>query len=130
MAGLGLRPVSDTSDRPGQHWAGLDAGDGLRPANSGLRRVAGWAGPEASLSHEAAKPWVGCWLLGSRTTLLVAPGTSAGRAGLSCAWAGMGGLLAAGQPDYAAGCAWNLGWAGWAELCLGGLLDGQGLFHA
>ena len=33
----------------------------------------------------------------------------------------MGGLLAAGQPDYAAGCAWNLGWAGWAELCLGGL---------
>ena len=25
----------------------------------------------------------------------------------------MGGLLAAGQPDYAAGCAWNLGWAGW-----------------
>ena len=39
----------------------------------------------------------------------------------------MGGLLAAGQPDYAAGCAWNLGWAGWAELCLGGLLDGQGL---
>ena len=44
-----------------------------------LRRVAGWAGPEASLS---------CWLLGSRTTLLVAPGTSAGRAGLSCAWAG------------------------------------------
>ena len=25
----------------------------------------------------------------------------------------MGGLLAAGQPDYAA----NLGWAGWAELC-------------
>ena len=41
----------------------------------------------------------------------------------------MGGLLAAGQPDYAAGCAWNLGWAGWAELCLGGLMDGQGLFH-
>ena len=41
----------------------------------------------------------------------------------------MGGLLAAGQPGYAAGCAWNLGWAGWAELCLGGLLDGQGLFH-
>ena len=41
----------------------------------------------------------------------------------------MGGLLAAGQPDQAAGCAWNLGWAGWAELCLGGLLDGQGLFH-
>ena len=31
----------------------------------------------------------------------------------------MGGLLAAGQP---AGCAWNLGWAGWAELCLGGLV--------
>ena len=29
----------------------------------------------------------------------------------------MGGLLAAGQPDYAAGCAWNLGWAGWAGLC-------------
>ena len=28
----------------------------------------------------------------------------------------MGGLLAAGQPDQAAGCAWNLGWAGWAEL--------------
>ena len=28
----------------------------------------------------------------------------------------MGGLLAA-------------GWAGWAELCLGGLLDGQGLSH-
>ena len=27
MAGLGLRPVSDTSDRPGQQadWAGLDA---------------------------------------------------------------------------------------------------------
>ena len=41
----------------------------------------------------------------------------------------MGGLLAAGQPDQAAGCAWNLGWAGWAEPCLGGLLDGQGLFH-
>ena len=41
----------------------------------------------------------------------------------------MGGLLAAGQPDQAAGCAWNLGWAGWAELCLGGLLDGQGLCH-
>ena len=40
---------------------------------------------------------------------------------------GIHGLLAAGQPDYAAGCAWNLGWAGWAELCL--LLDGQGLFH-
>ena len=38
----------------------------------------------------------------------------------------MGGLLAAGQLDDAAGCAWNLGWA---ELCLGGLLDGQGLFH-
>ena len=37
------------------------------------------------------------------------------------------GLLAAGQPDQAAGCVWNLGWAGWAELCLGGLLDGQGL---
>ena len=37
----------------------------------------------------------------------------------------MGGLLAAGQPDQAAGCAW----AGWAELCLGGLLDGQGLCH-
>ena len=32
----------------------------------------------------------------------------------------MGGLLAAGQPDQAAGCAWNLGWAGWAEPCLGG----------
>ena len=32
----------------------------------------------------------------------------------------MGGLLAAGQPDQAAGCAWNLGWVGWAELCLGG----------
>ena len=48
----------------------------------------GWAGPEASLSHKAAKPWVG--------------------------WAA---------------CAWNLGWAGWAELCLGGLLDGQGLCH-
>ena len=31
----------------------------------------------------------------------------------------MGGLLAAGQPDQAAGCAWNLGWAGWAELGLG-----------
>ena len=41
----------------------------------------------------------------------------------------MGGLLAAGQPDQAAGCAWNLGRAGWAELCLGGLLDGQGLCH-
>ena len=27
-------------------------------------------------------------LLGSRTTLLLAPETSAGRAGLSCAWAG------------------------------------------
>ena len=40
------------------------------------------------VSATAAKPWVGCWLLGSRTTLLVAPGTSAGRAGLSCAWAG------------------------------------------
>ena len=39
----------------------------------------------------------------------------------------LGGLLAAGQPDQAAGCAWNLGWAGWAELRLGGLLDGQGL---
>ena len=30
---------------------------------------------------------------------------------------------------WVAGCrtaaAWNLGWAGWAELCLGGLLDGQ-----
>ena len=25
------------------------------------------------------------------------------------------------QPDYAVGCAWNFGWA---ELCLGGLLDG------
>ena len=31
---------------------------------------------------------VGCWLPGSRTTLLVAPETWAGRAGLSCAWAG------------------------------------------
>ena len=31
-----------------------------------LGRVAGWAGPEACLSHEAAKPWVGCWLLGSQ----------------------------------------------------------------
>ena len=41
----------------------------------------------------------------------------------------MGGLLAAGQPDYAVGCAWNFGWAGWAELCLGGSLDGQGLSH-
>ena len=39
-----------------------------------------------------------------------------------------GWLLAAGQPDQAGGCAWNLGWAG-AELCLGGLLDGQGLCH-
>ena len=32
---------------------------------------AGWAEVgcwEASLSHEAAKPWVGCWLPGSRTT--------------------------------------------------------------
>ena len=40
-----------------------------------LRRVAGWAGPEASLSHEAAKPdyAVGCaWNFGWR-------------AGLSCA---------------------------------------------
>ena len=36
----------------------------------------------------------------------------------------MGGLLAAGQPDYAVNCAWNFGWAGWAELCLGGSLDG------
>ena len=38
----------------------------------------------------------------------------------------MGGLLAAGQPDYAVGCA-----AGWAELCLGRsgseLLAGPGL---
>ena len=41
----------------------------------------------------------------------------------------MGGLLAAGQPDYAVGCAWKFGWAGWAELCLGGSLDGQGLSH-
>ena len=32
------------------------------------------------------------------------------------------GWLAAGQPDYAVGCAWNFGWAGWAELCLGGSL--------
>ena len=52
--------------------------------------------------------------------------------GLGRLWAGpeaspSRGLLAAGQP--AAGCAWNLGWAGWAELCLGGLLDGQGLCH-
>ena len=30
-------------------------------------------GLKPSLSHEAAKPWVGCWLPGSRTTLLVAP---------------------------------------------------------
>ena len=61
MAGLGLRPVSD---RPGQaDWAVLDAIealDRLRPASlkpgglgwGWLRRVAGWAGPEASLSHE------------------------------------------------------------------------------
>ena len=33
--------------------------------------------------------------------------------------------MAAGQPDYGVGCAWNFGWAGWAELCLGGSLDGQ-----
>ena len=30
--------------------------------------------------------------------------------------------MAAGQPDYAVGCVWNFGWAGWAELCLGGSL--------
>ena len=54
---------------------------GASAGQAGLRWVAGWAGPEASLSHKAAKPWVGCWLP-------VAPGTWAGRAGLSCAWAG------------------------------------------
>ena len=62
----------------------------LKPGGLGwgwLRRVAGWAGPEASLSHKAAKPWV---VLGSWIMVLVAPGTS----------------------------------AGWAELCLGGSLDG------
>ena len=69
MAGLGLRPVSDTSDRPGQ--AVLDAIEAsLKPGGLGwgwLRRVAGWVGPEASLSHEAAKPWAppGCaWNFG------------------------------------------------------------------
>ena len=36
----------------------------------------------------------------------------------------MGRLLAAGQPDYSVGCAWHFGWAGWAELCLGGSLLG------
>ena len=99
MAGLGLRPVSDTSDRPGQaDWSVLDAIEALdrlspaslKPGGLGwgwLRRVAGWAGPEASLSHEAAKPWA---VLGSWIMVLVAPGTS----------------------------------AGWAELCLGGSLDG------
>ena len=47
MAGLGLRPVSDTSDRPG--W---------RVSNRvGLGGV-GLGGPEASLSQEAAKPGV------------------------------------------------------------------------
>ena len=39
MAGLGLRPVSDTSDRPGQaDWAVLDAIEALE---GGLR--VGWA---------------------------------------------------------------------------------------
>ena len=47
MAGLGLRPVSDTSDRPGQQadWAGL-----VRPILSVSNRVA-WVGALA-----------GCWL--------------------------------------------------------------------
>ena len=40
----------------------------------------------------------------------------------------MGGLLAAGQPTtLLVGCAWNFGWAGWAELCLGGLRLGSEL---
>ena len=77
--------LGHTSDR-------LSSWRSLRPVTlagqAGLRWVAGWAGPEASLSHKAAKPWVGCWLPGSRTTLLVAPGTWAGQAGLSCAWVG------------------------------------------
>ena len=39
----------------------------------------------------------------------------------------MGGLLAAGQPDYAVGCAWNFGWAGWAVRLGSKLLAGLGL---
>ena len=52
-----------------------------------MGRGLGWAGfgPEASLSHEAAKPWVGCWL---PTTLLA-----------GCAW-NLGWALLAWQADF------------------------------
>ena len=44
---------------------------------AGLRWVAGWAGPEASLSHKAAKPWVG-WAAGLRCWLRLVLGRVAG----------------------------------------------------
>ena len=65
----------------------------------GLGRL--WAGPEASLSHEAAKPWVGCWLPGSR----VVPGT----------WAVLGRVAGWARPvSYTLGPEWVASWLGWA----------------
>ena len=86
------RPARLAPSHPAGPAPSAQSETGLK-VRCGLGWVAGWAGPEASLSHKDEA---------------------------------MGGLLAAGQPDYAARCA---GWAGWAELCLGGLLDGEGLFH-
>ena len=73
---VGLRPVSDTLDKPDLGGA---LGAGGRPSGwhalrcagawagqAGLRWVAGWARPEAT---RLLKPRVGCWLPGSRTTL-------------------------------------------------------------
>ena len=84
---------------------------GLRPVSDTTRWTGHAAEPADGLELRCAGAWAGQaglrWVAGG-------PEASQPR---GCE--AMGGLLAAGQPDYAAGCAWNLGWAGWAELCLG-----------
>ena len=84
---VGLRPVSDTLDKPDlAHWAEPAGGLGACPE----MRCLGWAGFGLGLKL-VSHGWVACRAAGP-------------------------------------GCWLCLG-AGWAELCLGGLLDGQGLFH-